>query len=236
MNMKLNVKSIKQTVATIACAIGFPALSAHGAILVLGDHTKSTNGDETFSQVFNSGNQLFNFTEGDVYVSFDLTFTNPANPGVLSTNQSFGGYSHSGGDNFGQNWQQTTIGVNYYGQRDDIAGQSITPGERMTLVVKYELNGPGLDGDTIKFWVNPVLGTGVEPTPDDAGPTRIWNPAAISSDDMRFRLGNAPNTNVMTYENVTVYSGGDSPFAIPTVVYPPRIDVSSNDSNRPMRS
>jgi hypothetical protein len=34
----------------------------------------------------------------------------------------------------------------------------------------------------------------------------------------------------MTYGNVTVYSGGDSPFAIPTVVYPPRIDVSSNDS------
>ena len=212
MQTKMNPRIINLKVVTVACAMGFPALSANGAVLLLGNHIKSSTGDETFSQVFNSGNPLFNFTEGNVYVSFTLTFTNPANPGVLSTNQSFGGYSHSAGDNFGQNWQQSMVGVTYYGGRDDIANQAIIPGEPLTLVVKYELNGPGVDGDTVKFWVNPALGTGTGPTPDDAHPSRIWNPAAISSNDMRFRLGNAPNTNVMTYENVTVYSGNDSPF------------------------
>ena len=204
----VHTPALSRSLAALAGTLAISLSSAFGTVLVLGDHTKNTNGDETFSQVFNGGNQLFQFTEGAVYVSFDLTFTNP----VLSTSQSFGGYSHSGNDNFGQNWQQSTIGVNFYGERHNIAGQSITPGEKMTLVVKYELNGPGLDGDTVKFWVNPAMGTGVEPTPDDADPSRIWNPASISSDDMRFRRGNAPNDNVMLFENVTVYSGGSSPF------------------------
>lgn len=181
---------------------------------VIGNYTKTTDGDQTFSTVFNSGSQMFNFDSGNVYVTFQLTFSNPTNPGVLDTSQSYGGYSHSGSDLFGQNWQQSKVGVVYYGQRDDVAGQTITPGSAITMVVKYELNGLGLDGDTVKFWVNPTLGSGTEPLPNDASPGWLWNPTTISSDNMMFRRGNS-SENVLAFENIKVYSGGDSPFAVP---------------------
>jgi hypothetical protein len=187
--------------------------SASSAILSLGSYTKTTDGDQTFSSVFNGGTTLFNHTSGNVYVVFTTTFSNPANPGTLDTTSSYGGYSHSGNDLFGQNWEQSTVGVTYYGGRNDVAGVSIIPGTAITMVVKYELNGEGVDGDTVKFWVNPTLGTGIEGTPSDANPSRIWNPASISSDDMMFRRGNGSD-NVIQFTNVRVYSGGDSPFAV----------------------
>ena len=90
---------------------------------------------------------------------------------------------------------------------------SITPGASIKMVAKYELNGLGVDGDTIKFWVNPALGTGVEGTPDDADPGRIWNPAAVSSDDFRFRRGNGSENNI-EFAGITIYDDGDSPFAV----------------------
>lgn len=188
--------------------------SASSAILSLGSFTKTTDGDQTFSSVFNDGTTLFSHDSGNVYVVLTTTFSNPVNPGTLDTTASYGGYSHSGGDLFGQNWEQGTVGVTYYGGRNDVAGVSIIPGTAITLVIKYELNGLGVDGDTVKFWVNPTLGTGIEGTPSDADPSRIWNPASISSDNMMFRRGNGSD-NVIEFANVRVYSGGDSPFAIP---------------------
>lgn len=201
------------TSLSVAALLAF-ATSAPAAVFLLGDHTKTTDGDETFSQVFNGGAQMFNYTEGSVFVVLEMTFSNPTNPGILDTTESFGGYSHSGGDNFGQNWQQSTVGVTYYGEHHDIAGVTITPDVTITLVAEYELNGPGVDGDTVKFWVNPALGTGTEPAPDLTDPTWIWNPAAISSDDMRFRRGNS-SENQIDFANITIYDSGNSPFAIP---------------------
>lgn len=189
-------------------------LLSQAAVLSLGSYTKAADGDETFTNVFGGGSQIFNYTSGNVYLTFDMTFTNPTNPGNLDASASYGGYSHSGGDLFGQNWEQSTIGVTYYGGRNDIAGVSIPVGSLVTMVVKYELNGAGVDGDTIKFWVNPALGTGTEGTPNDADPGRIWNAASISSDDMRFRRGNGSENEIL-FSNVKVFSGGDSPFAIP---------------------
>jgi hypothetical protein len=205
------MKRFQSSALLVFAAMGFLS-SASAAVLNLGNYTKETDGDETFSQVFNGGESLFSFDSGDVYVVFTVTYSNPVNPGVLDTSGSYGGYSHSSGDLFGQLWEQSTVGVNYYGERKDIAELPITLGTPITLVAKYELNGVGLDGDTIKFWVNPELGTGVEGEPDDADPTRTWGPAKIDSDDMRFRRGNG-SENVMEFSNVTIYSGGDSPFA-----------------------
>jgi len=187
--------------------------SASAAILSLGSYTKTTDGDETFSSVFNGGTTLFNHTSGNIYVVFTSTFSNPVTPGTLDITSSYGGYSHSGGDLFGQNWEQSTVGVTYYGGRNDIAGVPIIPGTSITMVIKYELNGEGLDGDTVKFWVNPTLGTGTESAPNDADPSRIWNPASISSDNMRFRRGNSSD-NVIEFADVRIYSNGDSPFAV----------------------
>ena len=205
--MKLS-RNIAAAITTLCLASSLPA-----AVTSIGSYTKTTDGDETFSNVFNGGAQMFNYTSGSVYVVFDMTFTNPTNPGTLDTTESFGGYSHSGGDLFGQNWQQSTVGVTYYGGRNDVAGVPITPGASIKMVAKYELNGVGVDGDTIKFWVNPTLGTGTEGTPDDADPARIWNPTTVSSDDFRFRRGNG-SENTIEFANITIYDGGDSPFAV----------------------
>jgi hypothetical protein len=184
--------------------------SLNAAVTTLGSHTKTTDGTETFTNVFGGGSQMFNYTSGNVYVVLQTTFTNPANPGTLDTSQSYGGYAHSDNDLFGQLWQADTIGVAYYGERS--TGVTIPAGTPITLVIKYELNAAGLDGDTVKFWVNPTLGTGVEGVPNDADPLRIWGSAAITSDDMRFRRGNSSD-NQIAFENVTVYDGGSSPFA-----------------------
>jgi hypothetical protein len=81
------------------------------------------------------------------------------------------------------------------------------------MVAKYELNAAGLDGDTVKFWINPTLGTGTEGTPDDADPLRIWNPTSIGSDDLLFRRGNSSD-NAIEFADVTIYAAGDSPFAV----------------------
>lgn len=200
-----NFKMLSAVFSFLVVASASPA-----AVLNLGSYTKTTDGDQSFSTVFNGGAQLFNFTSGTVYVALEVTFTNPATPGTLDVTASFGGYSHSAGDVFGQLWQQSTIGVNYYGERS--TGVAITPGLAISLVVKYELNGPGIDGDTVKFWVNPVLGTGTESAPNDADAGRLWGPGAITSDDMRFRRGNS-SENQIAFSNVRVYSAGDSPFA-----------------------
>lgn len=186
--------------------------SLSAAVTSLGSYLKSTDGDETFTDVFGSGTQLFNFTSGNVYVVYDITFRNPTST-ILDTTQSYGGYSHSSGDLFGQLWEQSTVGVLYYGARNDVAGVTIVPEAPLKMVVKYELNGAGLDGDTVKFWVNPALGTGSETAADDADPIRTWGPAAISSDQMRFRRGNS-SENEITFSNVTIFDGGDSPFAV----------------------
>ncbi|RYD45922.1 MAG: hypothetical protein EOP85_08435 [Verrucomicrobiaceae bacterium] len=189
------------------------ACPLQAAITTLGSHTKTTDGPETFTNVFGGGVQLFSYDSGNVYVVMQTTFTNPSNPGTLDTSESYGGYGHSDGDLFGQLWQSPSIGVAYYGERS--TGVTIPVGTPMTLVIKYELNGVGLDGDTVKFWLNPTLGTGTEGAPTDADPLRIWNPASISSDDMRFRRGNSSD-NQIQFSNVTVYSGGSSPFdAVP---------------------
>jgi len=185
--------------------------SLHAAVTTLGSYTKTTDGSETFTNVFGGGSQIFNYTSGNVYVVIRTTFTNPSNPGTLDTTQSYGGYSHSDGDVFGQLWQSNAIGVAFYGERS--TGVSIVEGTPITLVIKYELNGAGADGDTVKFWVNPALGTGVEGTPDDADPSRTWGPGSISSDDMRFRRGNSSD-NQISFDNVTIYDGGSSPFSL----------------------
>ncbi|MBK1814008.1 PEP-CTERM sorting domain-containing protein [Luteolibacter yonseiensis] len=195
------------TVLTALCL----ASSLQAAVTTLGSHTKTTDGTETFTTVFGGGSQIFNYTSGNVYVVMQTTFTNPSNPGTLDTTQSYGGFSHSDNDVFGQLWQASTIGVAFYGERS--SGVSIVPGTPITLVVKYELNGAGADGDTVKFWVNPALGTGVEGTPDDADPSRTWAPGSISSDDMRFRRGNSSD-NQIAFNNVTIYDGGSSPFSV----------------------
>ncbi|RYD31040.1 MAG: PEP-CTERM sorting domain-containing protein [Verrucomicrobiaceae bacterium] len=181
------------------------------AVTTLGSYTKTTDGSETFTNVFGGGLQMFNHTSGNVYVVLQTTFTNPVTPGTLDTSESYGGYGHSDNDLFGQLWQSPSIGVAYYGERS--SGVTIPVGSPVTLVIKYELNGIGLDGDTVKFWVNPTLGTGVEGTPNDADPIRLWEPASISSDDMRFRRGNSSD-NQIEFSNVTVYDGGSSPFAV----------------------
>lgn len=203
------MKKSSRTLATIFTALCF-ASSLHAAVTTLGSYTKTTDGSETFTNVFGGGTQMFNYTSGDVYVVLQVTFSNPSNPGVLDTSQSYGGYSHSDGDVFGQLWEANTIGVAYYGERS--TGVAITPGTPLNLVVKYELNGAGPDGDTVKFWVNPTLGTGVEGTPNDSDPTRLWASGSISSDDMRFRRGNSSD-NQIAFNNVTIYDGGSSPFA-----------------------
>lgn len=204
--MKIQIPALL-FLAALGCAA-----PASAAVLSVGSYTKTTDGDQTFSSIFNGGAQMFNFDSGNVYVVMTTTFSNPVNPGVLDVTSSYGGYSHSGGDVYGQLWQQNTLGIAYYGERGNIGGVTLVPGTSMTLVVKYELNGVGLDGDTIKFWVNPTLGTGVEGTPDDADPTRLWGPTTISSDDMRFRRGN-DSENTIDFANIVIYSGGDSPFA-----------------------
>lgn len=187
--------------------------AASAAVTNLGSYTKTTDGDETFSSVFNGGATLFNYTSGNVYVVLTTTFINPVTPGTLDTTSSYGGFAHSSGDLFGQNWQNSKVGVTYYGGRDDVAGVTIVPGTAITMVIKYELNGAGVDGDTVKFWVNPALATGTEVTPNDADPSRIWSPGAITSDDLRFRRGNSSDNNIQ-FANVTIYSGGDSPFNV----------------------
>lgn len=187
------------------------ASSLNAAVTNLGSHTKTTDGTETFSTIFGGGSQLFNYTSGNVYVVMETIFTNPSNPGTLDTTQSYGGYSHSDGDLFGQLWERSTIGVAFYNERP--SGVSIVTGVPITLVVKYELNGIGEDGDTVKFWINPSLGTGIEGTPDDADPSRIWGSGSISSDDMRFRRGNSSD-NQIEFNNVTIYDGGSSPFDV----------------------
>ena len=184
---------------------------AGAAITNLGSYTKTADGEETFTDVFGGGTQLFNYTSGDIYVTFDMTFTNPTT-GTLDVTQSYGGYSHSSGDLFGQLWEQSSVGVAYYGERTNIAGVTISPGDPITMVVKYELNNVGLDSDTIKFWVNPALGTGTEVAPDDADPTRTWGPTNISSDQMRFRRGNGSENQIL-FSDVTIYDNGDTPFA-----------------------
>lgn len=181
------------------------------AITTLGSYTKTTDGSETFTNVFGGGVQMFNHSSGNVYVVIQTTFSNPVTPGTLDTTESYGGYGHSDNDLFGQLWQSNAIGVAYYGERT--TGVTIPVGSPITLVIKYELNGVGLDGDTVKFWVNPTLGTGIEGTPNDADPGRIWAPTSISSDDMRFRRGNSSD-NQIAFGNVTVYDGGSSPFAV----------------------
>ena len=188
----------------------FLASPLQAAITALGSYTKTTDGTETFTNVFGGGVQMFNYTSGNVYVMIQTTFSNPVTPGTLDTSESYGGYSHSDGDLFGQLWQSNAIGVAFYGERS--SGVTIPMGSPITLVIKYELNGAGLDGDTVKFWVNPTLGTGIEGTPNDADPSRLWEPASISSDDMRFRRGNSSD-NQIHFGNVTVYDGGSSPFA-----------------------
>lgn len=199
---------------TLACVAA--PLCSPAAITDLGDFTKDSDGEESFSTVFNGGTQMFSYDSGDVYVALEATFTNPTNPGVLDTSASFGGVSSNveSGDLFGQNWEQSTIGVTYYGGRNDIAGVTINPGEPITLVMKYELNGVGVDGDTVKFWVNPALGTGVESTPDDADPGRIWGPGEVTSDDLGFRRG-SDSENEIEFADITIYDGGDSPFNVP---------------------
>lgn len=203
---------MKKSSKTITAAFTALCLAStlHAAVTTLGSYTKTTDGSETFTNVFGGGSQMFNYTAGNVYVLLQTTFTNLSIPGTLDTSQSYGGFAHSEGDVFGQLWQGTTIGVAFYGERS--LGFSILPDIPMTLVVKYELNGEGVDGDTVKFWVNPVLGTGIEETPDDADPIRLWEPGSISSDDMRFRRGNSSD-NQISFNNVTIYSDGSSPFA-----------------------
>ncbi len=208
------MKKMHQSLPLLAALMGLASLEPlSAAVNLLGSHTKTTDGDETFSAVFGGGSQFFNYTSGNVYVVMNVTFTNPTNPGVLDTTSSYGGYSHSSGDLFGQNWEQSTVGVTYYGGWNDIAGVAITPGTPITLVIKYELNGEGLDGDTVKFWVNPALGTGTEGSPNLYDSGWIWTPAAITSDDLRFRRGN-DSENHIEFSNVTIYDGGDSPFAL----------------------
>lgn len=206
--MKIRASALLTLLATLGCIS-----SASAAILTLGSYTKTTDGDQNFSSVFNGGTTMFTHNSGNVYVVLTTTFSNPVTPGTLDTSASYGGYSHSSGDLFGQNWEQSTIGVTYYGGRNDVAGVPIIPDTAITLVVKYELNGLGVDGDTVKFWVNPALGTGTESTPNDADPGRIWNPAVISSDDMMFRRGNNSD-NTIQFSNIRLYSDGDSPFAV----------------------
>ena len=206
------MKKTNKTLTTIFGALSLVS-SLHAAVTTLGSYTKTTDGTETFTNVFGGGIQMFNYTSGDVYVVIQTTFTNPANPGTLDTSQSYGGYSHSDGDVFGQLWEASTIGVAYYGERS--TGVTIPAGSPITLVIKYELNGAGVDGDTVKFWVNPTLETGVEGTPTDADPGRIWGAGAITSDDMRFRRGNSSD-NQIAFDNVKIYDGGSSPFtAVP---------------------
>jgi hypothetical protein len=206
---QIQMKKTSKTMATVFTALCL-ASPLHGAVTILGSHTKTMDGPETFTDVFGGGSQIFNHTSGNVYVVIRTTFTNPSNPGTLDTTQSYGGFSHSNNDVFGQLWQGNTIGVAFYGERS--SGVSIVEGVPITMVIKYELNGVGLDGDTVKFWVNPALGTGVEGTPDDADPTRTWGPASISSDDMRFRRGNSSDNHI-AFNDVTIYDGGSSPFA-----------------------
>lgn len=201
-----HLSKILSTVLTTLCI----ASPLQAAITTLGSHTKTTDGSETFTNVFGGGVQMFNHVSGDVYVVIQTTFTNPVTPGTLDTSESYGGYSHSDDDLFGQLWQSPAIGVAYYGERS--TGVMIPADSPMTLVIKYELNGVGLDGDTVKFWVNPTLGTGVEGAPNDADPGRIWASTSISSDDMRFRRGNSSD-NQIEFGNVTIYDGGNSPFA-----------------------
>ena len=83
--MKL-CQNIAATIATLCLTSSLPA-----AITSIGSYTKTTDGDETFSTVFNGGAQMFNYTSGTVYVVFDMTFTNPTNPGTLDTSESYGG-------------------------------------------------------------------------------------------------------------------------------------------------
>jgi len=204
--MKIPNTKLTALLATLSLTASLPA-----ATTLLGTYVKNTDGDETFASAFGSS---FNFTSGNVYVVYDMTFNNPTNPGTLDTTSSYGGYSHSAGDLIGgQNWQQSTVGAIYYGNRNDIAGVTITAGTAITMVVKYELNAVGLDGDTVKVWVDPTLGTGTEGAADDADPARLWNATTIGSNDMRFRRGNSSD-NEITFSNVTIYSAGDSPFAV----------------------
>ncbi|MES2661238.1 MAG: hypothetical protein V4689_21645 [Verrucomicrobiota bacterium] len=152
---------------------------------------------------------MFNYTSGDVYVVIQTTFTTPSNPGTLDTSESYDGYSHSNGDVFGQLWRADAIGVACYDERT--TGVTIPVGSPITRVIKYDPNGAGVNEDTVKFWVNQTLGTGNEGTPNDADPGRIWGPASISSDDMRFRMEN-PSDSQIAFDNVTIYDGGSSPF------------------------
>jgi hypothetical protein len=194
----------------ILAALAVSASFSSAAVTNLGTYTKTTDGNETFGSVFG---QTFNYTTGNVYVTFQMTFSNATNPGDLDITSSFGGFAHAVADLFGQNWEQSTIGVTYYDGRNDIASTTITPGTPITMVAKYELNAAGVDGDTIKYWVNPTLGTGTEGTPDDADPLRIWIPASVGSSDLQFRMGNS-SENAIEFADVTIYADGDSPFAV----------------------
>lgn len=208
-NNPMNVSKPSKALSAVLTALCI-ASPIQAAVTTLGSHTKTTDGSETFTNVFGGGVQLFNHTSGNVYVVIQTTFSNPVNPGTLDTSESYGGFAHSDNDLFGQLWQSSAIGVAYYGERT--TGVTIPVGSPITLVIKYELNGVGLDGDTVKFWVNPTLGTGVEGAPNDADPSRTWAPTSISSDDMRFRRGNSSD-NQIQFGNVTIYDGGSSPFA-----------------------
>ncbi|MFC4992363.1 PEP-CTERM sorting domain-containing protein [Rubritalea tangerina] len=206
-------KTLSLAVALASCSV------AAAGVLSFPDYTKSTDGNETFASLFPG--QTFSYDEGVVYFTVTMNFSNPTNPGVLDTSGSFGGWSHSAGDVFGQLWEQSNIGFNYYGNKDLGSPATAIPMDTdFTLVLEYDLGVSGsADPGTVKVWLDPALGTGSTPVADYDEPTNTWNAGVIDSNGFTFRRGNG-SENVITFSNMALYDNGDSPFAVASVPEP----------------
>ena len=178
---------------------------AHADVILYADVTLPSGNDAADpvdSIVFSAP-----YETGTVYVRVTLTFDNPNAEGI-DTSESYGGVAfNDNGNVFGQSWQNPNLSRDYYGT-GDLAGTPIVIQEGVPYDTVYRFD---LDADTLAVWVNPVLGTGVEPAPDyyDPGhPWTVWLP------DIRFRKGNNSD-NAIAFSNIGVYDTGDSPFLIP---------------------
>jgi len=199
--------------ALVLIGAGSPSSAA---IINFSDHTKlaglSGDGDQLFSALYPS--QPFAYDEGIVYLTVTMTLSNPVNPGTLDSSGSYFGWSHSAGDVFGQVWEAPNVSHNYYGNKD--LGTPSTPipvDTAFTMVAQYNLYGAGTgDAGNFKLWLNPALGTGVEPAPDYYDVLHVWNPGSINQDDLRFRKGSSSD-NQLLFSGLALYDNGDSPFA-----------------------
>jgi len=201
----------------VACAFSTASFSS-AAVINFADYTKTTDGNQPFSGLYNNDGTLgqsdpasFSIDEGDAYMLFSLTFS--GNSGVLDTTEAFGGWSHSGGDIFGQRWEQSVAGIDYYGGAN--SSTPIVAGTPVTYVVKYKLAEAGTadDGDKnqVDIWINPdlnALESTQTPTFADRGK---WNRGEITANYFQYRMGNL-HANDLQFTNVGLYYAGDTPF------------------------